>query len=113
MAGKPRIPAAIHARIRKLHASGEGPSAIAKKLRCSNYTVRKALDSQFVVRERARLRVIDAVRTPERAKDPRHRAYQAAYADRDEYREASRLRMAALRVRRARQKKSRTRTEHA
>lgn len=77
MSGKPRIPSSMHAAVRRLAKRGYGRKAIADKLQVSLYTVRKALDPDFVERERARQRLIDR---SARRQDENYLAYQAAWS---------------------------------
>lgn len=97
MTGKPTIDPKIHARIRKLAKAGHSRPAIQEQLGVSNYTVRKALDPDFLDRERERQRALGPARYAARKDDPDYRARQKAHADTDAYREAARARMAALR----------------
>ena len=84
MSGKPTIPPTVHSTIRMLSNQGVGRKAIAEKLGGSGYTIRKALDPDFVERERERQRRIDR---SARRKDPAYLAYQAAWSASPERRE--------------------------
>lgn len=97
MSGKPTIPTRVHAKIRKLAAEGMGKRSIAETIPCSLYTVRKALEPDFVEAERERQRQYDR---SERRDDPDYQAYQQAYAATDKRRKQARERMAALRAER-------------
>jgi hypothetical protein len=77
-----------------------GRRAIAETMACSLYTVRKALDPEFVEQERARQRALGPTRWIGRRDDPDYAAYQAEYGATEERRKQVRLRMAALRARR-------------
>jgi hypothetical protein len=98
MAGKPQLPSTIHRRIRRLRAAGKTFAAIMEAVGCSLYTVRVALRKEYRAEERARHRARWADVKAHREGNDAYAAYQHAYADRPEYRDASRARMAALRA---------------
>jgi hypothetical protein len=98
LTGKPTIPARTHAKIRALAKKGMGRREIAETVGHSLYTVRKALDPDFVEQERERQREFGAARYEIRKNDPNYAAYQAAYSATEERREQVRLHMAALRA---------------
>lgn len=100
MAGKPTIPARVHAQIRALAKLGLGKHQIADRMGRSLYTVRKALEPDFAEQERRRHQAFGAERHERRKSDPDYIAYQDAYSSTHEYREKVRLRMAAIRAHR-------------
>lgn len=100
MAGKPTIPDSVHERIRRLISTGKSKKDVQEIVGCSSYTVYKAIDPDFVERERARCRKADHETRPDRSQLQSIRAYKQEHADTDAYREASRVRMATLRSRR-------------
>ncbi|WP_029002743.1 hypothetical protein [Azorhizobium doebereinerae] len=97
MAGKPTIDPKVHAKIRRLASQGHGRKDIAATLGVSLYTVRKALDPDFVERERERQRAIGPERYARRKDDPAYQAYQADYASAPERLAQVRASMALLR----------------
>lgn len=97
MAGKATIPPSFHETIRRLYDQGMGVKAIAADLECSTYTVRKAIDPEFVERERARQNALWPARHESRRCDQNYIAYQEAYARTPERREQVRRQMASLR----------------
>lgn len=100
MAGKATIPARVHRRIQRLAAKGHGRRAIAERVGCSLYTVRKALDPGFAAAEAARHRATSTARYQRRKADPAYRAYQAAVSDTDERRARARAIAARRRAKR-------------
>lgn len=100
MAGKPTVPARVHARIRTLAKRGMDKTAIAEMVGCSLYTVRKATEPDYAEQERERHRSYGAERYKNRKDDPAYVAYQSEYKTTPKMLEQARLRMAALRARR-------------
>lgn len=101
MSGKPMIPPEVHEYIRTLYSRGESRKAIATDLGVSSYTVRKALDPDFVERERKRQRALSPEREARRRADPSYGPRRKAlYFDTDEYRAKVRVRMRLRRMRR-------------
>lgn len=98
MVGKATIPDIVHTEIRRMHDQGWGKKAIAAEMECSMYTVRKALDPDFVERERERQRALWPARQEQRRDDPNFAAYQEAYSRTPGRREQVRAAMASLRA---------------
>lgn len=101
MTGKPTIPKSVHAKIRKLHKAGMTVTAIAGAIGCSTYTVRKAIDPDFVERERVRQRELGPERYAARKMDEAYLAYQEQYSKTEQRRAKARESMARLRKLRA------------
>lgn len=100
MSGKPTIPDSIHKKIRSLRKRGATYAEIEEELGVSRYTVRKAIDPDFVARERERQRAISPERVKQRSADPSYaEKRKARYFDNDEYRARVRTRMQAHRAR--------------
>ena len=97
MAGKATIPAFVHAEIQRMHSQGASRRAIAIELECSMYTVRKALDPDFIEQERERQRALWPARKVVRKDDENYIAYQEAYSKTPERREQAKQTMAKLR----------------
>lgn len=74
-------------RAHQLHRRGLTQTAIAETLGISRPTVRKLLDPEFAVAEKARLAALEKVRYPIRKNDPDFIEYQAAYNASDRHRE--------------------------
>lgn len=99
MVGKPTIPPAVHAKIRKLAKAGHSERSLVELCGVSLYTVRKALKGdEFLEAERARHRAMGADRYKARKTDPAYLEYQAAANALPERREKVRQAMAALRA---------------
>ena len=101
MSGKPTIPPEVNAYIRALYSQGASRTEIMADLGVSRYTVNKALDPDFIERERERQRALSPDRVAARRADPTYEARRKAmYFDCDEYREKARTRMRLIRARR-------------
>lgn len=100
MGGKPQLPDSIRRKIREMLARGHSQREVMRTLHVSGTTVRREQQPEWVPIEQARMREADQRLRPNRSQTPSRKAYQAAYADNDTYRENSRLRMAALRKKR-------------